>query len=128
MPSLGGRFINASGAWRGGVANARLEAVFGSLKIESTNAPRSQPSSPANGSAEWPPDDRLRRAIQYSKAPVMESRSRGVLDTPLSRSMTVSARSGATKQSIFSLRGKMDCFAALAMTALHLNRLWLFEN
>ena len=24
-------------------------------------------SSPANGSAEWPPDDRLRRAIQYSE-------------------------------------------------------------
>jgi len=29
---------------------------------------RSRPSSPANGSAEWPPDDRLRRAIQYSEA------------------------------------------------------------
>jgi hypothetical protein len=24
-------------------------------------------SSPANGSAEWPPDDRLRRVIQYSE-------------------------------------------------------------
>jgi hypothetical protein len=48
-----------------------------------------QPSSPANGSAEWPPDDRLRRAIQYSRAVVMKSRARGVLDTPLSRSMTV---------------------------------------
>jgi hypothetical protein len=32
------------------------------------------------------------------------------------------------KQSTLSLRGKMDCFAALAMTALQLNRLWLFEN
>jgi antitoxin CptB len=30
----------------------------------------------------------------------------------------VIARSEATKQSILSLRGKMDCFAALAMTAL----------
>src|SRR5882757_5219587 len=29
---------------------------------------RFRPSSPANGSAEWPPDDRLRRAIQYSEA------------------------------------------------------------
>ena len=28
----------------------------------------SSPSSPANGSAEWPPDDRLRRAIQYSRS------------------------------------------------------------
>src|SRR5450631_5887 len=26
-----------------------------------------QSSSPANGSAEWPPDDRLRRATQYSR-------------------------------------------------------------
>jgi hypothetical protein len=25
-------------------------------------------SSSANGSAEWPPDDRLRRMIQYSRA------------------------------------------------------------
>jgi len=25
-------------------------------------------SSPANGSAEWPPDDRLRRVIQYAAA------------------------------------------------------------
>jgi hypothetical protein len=31
---------------------------------------------------------RLDRTIQYSGAPVMESRSCGVLDTPLSRSMT----------------------------------------
>src|ERR1700716_2492535 len=46
------------------------------------NAPHSPPSSPANGSAEWPPDDRLRRAIQYSEASMMESKSRGVLDTP----------------------------------------------
>jgi hypothetical protein len=29
-----------------------------------------------------------KRAIQYSEASVMESRSCGVLDTPLSRSMT----------------------------------------
>src|SRR5467141_5086138 len=29
-----------------------------------------------------PPDDRLRRAIQYSEMPVMESKSCGVLDTP----------------------------------------------
>jgi hypothetical protein len=36
---------------------------------------------------------------------------------------SVIARSGATKQSILSLRGKMDCFASLAMTAPHLDRL-----
>jgi len=35
---------------------------------------------------------RLDRAIQYSETPVMESKSRGVLDTPLSRSMTVFVR------------------------------------
>jgi hypothetical protein len=55
-----------------------------------------QPSSPANGSAEWPPDDRLRRAIQYSEAPVIESRSRGVLDAPHARGMTVIAKRSVT--------------------------------
>jgi hypothetical protein len=52
-------------------------------------APHSRPSSPATGSALAPPDDRLQRAIQYSVTSVMESQSCGVLDTPLSRSMTV---------------------------------------
>jgi hypothetical protein len=33
-------------------------------------------SSSANGSAEWPPDDRLRRMIQYSSALVMIERPR----------------------------------------------------
>src|SRR5229473_6411312 len=80
--------MHTSGASRRGVASACLM---------STRAPHSQPSSPANGSAEWPPDDRLQRTIQYSEVPVMESKSCGVLDTPLSRSMTVSARSDATK-------------------------------
>ncbi len=31
----------------------------------------------------------------------------------------VIARSVATKQSILSFRGAMDCFASLAMTSLH---------
>src|SRR5712672_1463790 len=35
----------------------------------------------------------------------------------------VIARSEATKQSILSSRGEMDCFASLAMTAPHLDRL-----
>ena len=33
----------------------------------------------------------------------------------------------ATKQSILPLRGAMDCFASLAMTAQHLDCLWVFE-
>jgi hypothetical protein len=37
-----------------------------------------------------------KRAIPYSEAPVMESRSRSVLGTPLSRGMTVCARSDLT--------------------------------
>src|SRR5712671_7660796 len=47
-----------------------------------------KPSSPANGSAEWPPDDRLQRVIQYPGSSVMEPRSHNVLDAPPSRSMT----------------------------------------
>jgi hypothetical protein len=39
------------------------------------STPHSQSSSPANGSAEWPPDDRLRWAIQYSEAPVMNRKA-----------------------------------------------------
>src|SRR5712675_2475242 len=45
------------------------------------DTPHPYPSSPANGSAEWPPDDRLRRAIQYSEASMMESQSCGELNT-----------------------------------------------
>ena len=51
--------------------------------LKNASALHSQPSSPANGSAEWPPDDRLRRAIQYSEEPMMESKGRGLLDTRL---------------------------------------------
>jgi hypothetical protein len=40
-----------------------------------------------------------KRAIQYSEVLVMETKSRSVLDTPRSRSMTASARNEATKQS-----------------------------
>src|SRR6202171_3294378 len=43
---------------------------------------------------------RLDRATRYSRDAVTESRSRGVLDTPLARGMTtVTGRSKATKQS-----------------------------
>ena len=63
------------------------------------------------------------------RALVIEPKSCGVLDTPLSRSMTTSYEAG--RFGIFSslrgakrrsnpsfLRGDMDCFAPLAMTAL----------
>jgi hypothetical protein len=39
----------------------------------------------------------------------------------------VIARSNATKQSILSFRGAMDCFASLAMTGLHGNA-WDLEH
>src|SRR6266850_2752255 len=41
-----------------------------------------------------------KRATQYSEVLVMETKSRSVLDTPRSRSMTASARNEATKQSM----------------------------
>src|SRR6266540_4029218 len=55
-----------------------------------------------------------RRVIQYSSTFVMESRSRGVLDTPLSRSMTalVSRPSGKKPAA------KRKCEAAMAVGAL----------
>ena len=87
-----------------GTAQARLCPPYEtSLSKNARNTP--QPSSPTNGSAEWPPDDRLQRAIQYSETSVIESKSCGVLDTPLEpviglaegetrwRSMTVIASS-----------------------------------
>jgi hypothetical protein len=40
-----------------------------------------KPSSPATGSRECAPDDRLRRVIQYSRDINDEPRSHGVLDT-----------------------------------------------
>ena len=52
-----------------------------------------QRSSSATGSRECAPDDRLRRTIQYSETSAMETKRRGVLDTPPSRSMA--AFSGA---------------------------------
>jgi hypothetical protein len=45
---------------------------------------------PATGSAEWPPDDRLRRGSSIPETAVIEPRSRGVLDPPPSRGMTIS--------------------------------------
>jgi hypothetical protein len=48
-----------------------------------SDALHSPPSSPATGSRECAPDDRLQRAIQYSETSVVEARSYGILDTPL---------------------------------------------
>src|SRR6266436_5669751 len=50
------------------------------LSIRCRDQPRLPPSSPAKGSAERPPDDRLRRVMQYSSAPATESTRCGVLD------------------------------------------------
>jgi hypothetical protein len=63
---------------------------------------------------------------------MMESISRGVLDPPQcagddgSGSFALSsviARSAATRQSILSCCGTMDCFASLAMTVSHNNKI-----
>src|SRR5216684_6690586 len=53
-PQGGGKFLARPGRF----ASRGREGVFGNM-----STPHSQSSSPANGSAEWPPDDRLRRAI-----------------------------------------------------------------
>jgi hypothetical protein len=50
------------------------------------------------------PDDRLRRAIQYSEASVIKSIGRGVLDTRL------------RGYDGLSVSTSLDCFASLAMT------------
>jgi hypothetical protein len=42
--------------------------------------------------------------------------------------MCLDVIASAAKQSIKPRKGRMDCFAALAMTVLHLNRHWLFGN
>jgi hypothetical protein len=57
--------------------------------------------------------------IQYSETSVMESRSRGVLDRPLSRRMTVLGGAGVmvkprSNPYFLSLRRTMDCFVARA--------------
>jgi hypothetical protein len=57
-PQGGGKFLARPGRF----ASRGREGVFDNM-----STPHSQSSSPANGSAEWPPDDRLRRAIQYSE-------------------------------------------------------------
>src|SRR6266700_3459206 len=95
--------------------------------------PHSQSSSPANGSAEWPPCVLpLPRAHEAAGAtgirrfprPLWADDSakprahRAAGFTRTSREMVIA--SGA-KQSISPRKERMDCFAALAMTV------WLFE-
>src|SRR5712672_2513525 len=81
--------IHSSFARRDGLLRfARNDGLLWLFRKLNTSTPHSQSSSPANGSAEWPPDDRLRRAIQYSETSVMESKGHSVLDTPHARAMT----------------------------------------
>ena len=86
--------MHSSGASRREIAKPYLMSM---------STPHSQPSSPATGSAEWPPDDRLRRAIHYSETSMMESRGRSVLDTPFA-GYDDSFWSSAAPKSVTSLR------------------------
>jgi hypothetical protein len=58
---------------RDGYRDLRCRRPFSAEPVDvqpsiSINAdPHIQLSSPATGSAEWPPDDRLRRVTQYSR-------------------------------------------------------------
>jgi hypothetical protein len=77
-------------------------------------------SSPATGSRECAPDDRLQRAIQYAEALVIESKRCGVLDTPLEpviglaggetrwRSMTASCGAWLFENRIGRMRARQD--------------------
>src|SRR5882762_8501434 len=81
-PTQGGSRMRESrtyGSVRGALSNERPNRDRFARNDGLMRSPRHtlRPSSPANGSAEWPPDDRLRRATQYSEASVMESKSRG---------------------------------------------------
>src|SRR5216683_1868515 len=93
--------MHSSGASRREIAKPYLMSM---------STPHSQPSSPATGSAEWPPDDRLRRAIHYSETSMMESRGRSVLDTPFA-GYDDSFWSSAAPKSVTSLRatGSREC-------------------
>src|SRR6266702_216007 len=78
-------------------------------------------SSSANGSAEWPPDDRLRRTIQYSRdrsERIEQPRRTGspafAGDDSLVWSRTIHVFASEAKQSILPFRGEMDCFVASA--------------
>jgi hypothetical protein len=68
------------------------------------------------------------RGIQYAAASRSIIGVSGILDRPHSRAMTTedltfkhqaNVIASEAKQSILSLRGKMDCFALLAMTLRH---------
>jgi hypothetical protein len=91
-------------------------------------APHSQSSSPANGSAEWPPCVLpLQSAHEAAGATGIRRSPRPLLGGRFFNGSGASRRgfanvclaviASAAKQSILPLRGKMDCFASLAMTA-----------
>jgi hypothetical protein len=112
----------------GGISGTNVDAALAqhgargsrgaNVCLKNASALHSQPSSPANGSAEWPPDDRLRRAIRYSEGSVTGPRSRGVLDTPLSRSMTVIASSDCVRRSSQSEGGRRKRYPSIAFCVM----------
>ena len=147
---------NGSGAWRREGANVclavrvfsrhceRSEAIHSSYTrrdgllrfarndglraMAQHGAPHSQSSSPANGSAEWPPCVLpLQSAHEAAGATGIRRSPRPLLGGRFINASGASRRGGANvclaviasaaKQSILPLRGKMDCFASLAMTA-----------
>src|SRR5882672_11256985 len=104
----GERFQHNSGAMRRGIVDTHSV------------------SSSATGSAEWPPDDRLRRTIQYSRDAYDRTEKPRCTGSPAfagddsyvwSGSLRVIARSPCDEAIHASASGKMDCFASLAMTA-----------
>jgi hypothetical protein len=110
-PQGGERFVNDSGASRGEIAKA-------CLKFKYRHCERSEAIHLAaqrkNGLLRFARNARLptlsrrrprRRAIQYPEASVIESKSCGVLDTPLSRSMTTCCGAARQPKSVTSLRG-----------------------
>ena len=66
----------------------------------------SRMSSPATGSAEWPPDDRLRRVTLYSRGRSDRTESRGVLD-PRLRGTTFAAAGEPSADTICLFENQM---------------------
>jgi hypothetical protein len=74
-------FAWRDGLLRGACHRSRIRATRWLAMTVVTTRHTLRRHRPPTGRREAPPDNRLRRAIQYSEASVMESRSRSVLDT-----------------------------------------------
>ncbi len=125
-PLRGGRFINASDASRREVANVRLGVIASAAKQSILYFTR------RDGLLRFARNDVIvrlsrhtlsrhrprMRAIQYSEASMMESIDRGVLGTPLSRSMTIFARSGLSRRSSTSEGGSDEAIHPFFLAAL----------